>query len=587
MTRLVLSLLCLLASVRAAAIDLTGRIGATYVRLDEYAPPPTSTHSTEPTLDLDLGLDARGFVYRPDALYWNLGFSYRRISEELNGRRTRLRDLIFYDGSATLFSGRASPLSVTLDASRAHANFSQSSAVNVTGESITTTAGGTLSLHAADLPSVTAGYHRVQVDSDTPSLGHTWRNSDRLNGKLVTGTASFNLDAVYQGELSDGSFQLDRTDRHLLNVSVNTPITKSFQVIASDIYQAVKPHRMELGAVDLEANAFRLVGTNSGDTGNRQLVTYSYVHSLQQAFQLPMIEAARQGLRYEGDLFLTDPNLFTHWTVDTSLLQARNGPVEVKTTGETAGVQLWWRRPSEAKTYEVFGGPLIGFIQSDALGDSNGWGLMAGARARFPWAGQNVNVSYNGDYQSDLYGNPGWSLRQSAAVALGGPLGGGRYDLQLGGGGFRTHSPLFKGTLGRTLDLTARATSRDWSVEVRGTLQDRIAGSSSQEIVGDGLFIPAPFDSSTRQVALRVGRSLLPGLSAAGQFRYLNTVYPGMPSLNELEGLASLQYSYAALTFALEDRLQRYQQATSTGNVWGTTNQVMLRVYRAIGWSNR
>ena len=81
------------------------------------------------------------------------------------GSRTRLRSFIFYDGSATLFTNRASPLGLAIDASRVHSEFSAAGAT-ADGESVTSTYGGAFTLRVAERPTLIAGYHRIERDTD-------------------------------------------------------------------------------------------------------------------------------------------------------------------------------------------------------------------------------------------------------------------------------------------------------------------------------------------------------------------------------------------------------------------------------------
>jgi hypothetical protein len=578
MKRLIVALAMGVTVTPVAALDVVGRAGVTYVRSDLYD--PSSVHTTEPRLDLDLALDAHGFFRRSDLVDWRLGASYRRLSQELNGTRTSLQSSILYNGRISLFSARTSPVSLTLDANRVQSEFSTNPSLNVTGETITQVAGGQVAVRFADRPALTAGYHRIGVETSIPGVGRNERTTDRITGSLHTGTPVFDVSADYTGDLNDGTWVSDRSDVHTAGVGARVPIGSSFEIVASDIYQAVLPHQLVLGAYRQETNGFRLYGRNRGQFGDRQVVTYSYVHALSQTFASPLREEVRQALRYEGDLLLTDPNLFTRWILDGSVTQARNGGTELDTTGETAGVQLWWRRPSATSTYEVFGGPYFGFIQSDVLGDDQGWGLTATGRARFPWRDQNLNLSYTADYADSLYGSPGWTIRQSVGAAVGGPFGGWIHSTSLSASAFRTGGGFFGDGAGRTVDLFLHGERRDLIVELRGTLQDGVTGATPGDIAGDGLFIPAPFDTKSRQLLLRGTSILYPGLSATAHGRYLSSVYPGQPTLHQYEVLGSIQYAYGALTFALEDRVTRYERASG----WSTVNQVMLRVYRTIGW---
>ena len=568
----------LLAPALAAPLDLSGHLGLSYLRSDTWVDP--ALHTSAPRLDLDLGLAAGGDVQSPELLLWRLEADWRRYTLDVDGRRVSLTDALYFNGRANLFNSRRSPLSITLDGTRSFTRFSSSGATEVTGDTTTQSYGAQATIRATERPALSLGYRYVDAESTTSGLAPHTRTAHLLSASTGLGTSSFTLSATYTGELSDGSWVTDRYDTHRAAVWARAPLSEGSELYVDEQYLVTKPTSLlATGALSQENNYFRAYWRNSGNYGDRHVASYVYGRLLSESSATPLAESTRQALRYEGDLLLTSPTLFARWTLDASLNQTRSATTALDSSGETLGVQVWWRRPGEESLYEVAAGPLVGFFQSGAAGDTTGYGASALVRASRPVLGQAATLAYRLDWSTDLFGAKGSSLRQDLSASTSGGLLGGRYTVSAAAGGHRTSSPILGDGAGRSLSLFANGAFRDLTVDASVVLQQGMEGATQRDFVSDGLFIPAPFDTRTLQAHARGTYMLLPGLSTTGQFRWLTSRYPGRPDLDTTELFGSVQYRYGAFMVAVEDRLGWVDTPAGTTRV----NQLMLRFYRQLG----
>jgi hypothetical protein len=484
----------LLAPALAFPLELGGHLGLTYLRTDTWV--ERAARSTTPSLDLDLGLTASGDLQSRELAVWRLEASWRRFEQEADGQRSNLSNALYFVGRATLFSSRRSPFTLSLDGSRSFTRFSSTGALTVTGDTVIQSYGAVASVRAAGRPTLTLGYRFNDTESTTVGLAPHTRTTHFLSAATGVGSTSFTLSGSYAGELSDGSFTTDRQDTHRVAVSAIAPLDAGTELFLEEQYLVTRPTSLlAVGALEQESSFFRALGRNSGNFGDRHLMSYSYGRLLSQSAASPLAVSTRQALRYEGDLLLTSPTLFTRWTLDASLNQARSGTTALDSSGETLGVQLWWRRPGDRTLYEVAAGPQVGFFQSGTAGDSTGYGVSALLRASQPWGDQATALSYRLGWATDLFGTKGSTLRQDLSASVGGGLLDGRYSASVSAGAFKSSCPVFGDGAGRSISLYLGGTFRDLVLDGSASVEQGMEGSTPRDFVSDGLFIPAPFDT--------------------------------------------------------------------------------------------
>lgn len=571
---LVLSLVAVALPAGAGAVDLSGRIGVGYSRLE--LTPPDGPGTTSPHLDLDLGLDARGFVVQPEIFDWKLVSSYRRISDSVDGSRTNLQKSFLYDASAAVFRSPSSAMTALLGASRTQSDFSTNLALDAFGQSVTDLARASVVVRQASLPPVTASYFYRNLDETIPGLPLHNRTTHGLDASVAGGTSAYHLSASYAGELNDGTWTTDQYNLHNVAVQAGAPLRDGLDLAIDDRYYRLEPKSTAVGAVAQDNNAFRAYMRDRGTFGDHHVLEYLYGHAITETPGSPLAEITRNSVRYEGDHLLTSPTLFTRWSLDLSLNQTRLGTTESSSSGETGGVQLWWRRVGDDRLYEVYGGPLVGFTQSDVATKALGYGGSATGRLSQPWAEQIARLSYESTYGTDLYGIPGWSLRHSLTGSVEGHLWTGTYSALLRGNALRSYSPVLGDGANRSIEAYAKSTFRRFELELRGLMESGMTGATPGEFVGDGLFIPAPFDTSSRQLWLRGTLGILPGLNARAHFRLTSNTRPGQPSIDESEVIGALEYQFAALYVSVEDRIDWFDQTGGRA----TSNTIFVRLYR-------
>jgi hypothetical protein len=569
----------LLAPALAGATEVSGHLGLSYSRTDTWI--ERATRQAMPRLDLDLGAEASGVVVSREYLAWQLDAAWRYVSQEVERQRSSMSNSLYFAGRAALFSSQRSPVNLSVDAARNHTTFSASASSDVTGETVQQSYGTQAVLHAEGLPTLSLGYRWNGFDTSIPGLDDHHRTLQQLNAATYVGASVFRATASYLGELSDGTWTTDRYDTHRLGLTARAPLTPSTELFFDEQYLVTTPRSLaDPGAQRLANNFFRAYLNNGGNFGDRQVVSYGSGRLLSEPAGGVSTESARQSIHYEGDLLLTSPTLFTRWIADASINQVRAGTAALDTTGETIGLQLWWRRPRAESLYELWAGPTFGFIQSNAGGDSSGWGASAQARANQPWLGQDTALSYRIDWAQDLFGAVGKSLRQSLSASLAGGLLDGRYVTTLSAGSSRTTSPILGDGASRSVSLFFNGTFRELVLEANAAVQQGIEGATPKDFTSDGLFLPAPWDARTLETWGRATYALLPGLSLTGQVRWLDSTHPGRPTIDQTEVLGSVQYRYGAFVVALEDRYGWNDVATGSFQV----NQFMFRLYRQIAW---
>lgn len=560
----------------AAALDVSAEAGVSYSRYELQ--PPGGPSVTRPHLDVDLGLDARGAIVAPDVVDWKLGASYRRLADSLGGTETSRRTLLFYDGAVALFRSPRSAVTIALAGSRRENEFSRALATDVFGHAISDEARATLTLRPRDLPAVNGAYSFRNLEERIPNEPLHVRRTHGIAASAAAGTGSFNYSASYRGELNEGTWDTDDFDLHTVSVQAGAGLPRGLLLNVDERYHRVEPRATGPGTFAQENNSFRAYVHDAGTFGDRHRLEYLYGHAITEAGG-EAAERARNAIRYEGDHLLTRPTLFTRWLLDVSYAQSRavTGEATAETTaeaaGETAGVQLWWRRVGPDRVFEIYGGPLYALIHEKDVVAKEGYGGTLSARLSRPFAGQVGRAGYDAAYGSDLFGLPGWNLRHSLTLGLDGALWTGRYSSYVRGSSVRSYAPLFGDGASRSVEAYASATFRRADFELRGLLDEGMTAATPGEFVGDGLFIPAPFDTSSRQVWLRARFNLLPGLDTRAHFRYAVASRPGQPSIDQTEVIAGLDYHYAALSFSIEDRVDWYEGL-------GRSNTLSVRVYR-------
>lgn len=585
-------LLLVAAAVPARAIDLSGRASVGYSKLDAW--PTTGEHTTSPHLDLDIGLGAKGVIDRPGFVDWFLSGGYRRVTDEVDGARTGQSSLFLYDARAILFGDRRQPVTLEAKASRNQVEFLTDPQANVFGKAIVDTYGGGLTLNLPERPQLTAGYARTQGTDQVAGLTtHTYA-VDEISATAGHGTGDYKFIGTYDGRLGTGAWTSDNVDTHNGTASVSLALPAGLTAQVSDTYQLRIPRASGVGAYRQENNGFSFYLSNSQPIGAQQAVRYSYLHGLTETSPTAFGELMRQSLRYDGDYSLDgqpllrrpgEPptegsRLFGHLRLDAGQNRASTAVTTSDSYGETLGGSLYWRYGSGRTFYELHGGPSVALLQSDGAASRTGYGASAGGRIARDWLGQRLAVNYDADYGLRLYAAEGWTLRQILTGSVSGALGDSHYVASLNAQAWRTSDPTLGEGAGRVLEARFVDTQRRLELEAYARLTDGIAGSTPKEFVSDGLIIPAPFDSHTRELRARVAYNVFTTLGVGAIVALVSNEIPGSPTVNQTEVAGSLEYRFAAFALRMEDRMVWYDQGTG-----GRNNVFFVSVNRRFGLS--
>ncbi|HSN13291.1 MAG TPA: hypothetical protein VLT61_01585 [Anaeromyxobacteraceae bacterium] len=582
-TRIVKQALVILAAAALPAAGLafewTASAGLLYTRSDLW--PGGGVHTREPHLDIDLKLDAAGFFDRPGIVDWAGGVGYRRISDKLNGATTSLSDALTYHLELDLLQNQVSPLGARLYAQQVDTRVDRFEETTAGGDRKLQRLGGLVRLTPPGLPHVDVGYERYRQDEDLALLGTHASTDHIVTGSLRHSTPTFSLGAQYRGDFSSGNWVADQYDGYYLVAQAQSLLGAAQdgrRLTVSERYYKRTPTTDAAGAFSVNANTFGAIYQAGLKPGEVTIVQYQSAHGLNAAGAAAN-ESSANTLRGEHDFPVDGPEFFVKGILVGSLLQQRANATELRTSGETAGAQLWWRRLTDGVTYELAGGPLLGLVQQPAKGTEVGYGASALARGTRPWRDYQVGINYTLDWGSNLYATTGWSIDQRLTASIAGAAGPGRFDATAGATARRAWSPVFGDNATRGLQFTANYAVDRHVLFAQGSLQSGMTGATPGEFVGDGLFVPAPFDSRTWSLLAGGTTRLFTGLSARAQVRYASTHSPGQPDLTFTEGIASLVYRYAAFSFSLEDRYV----VTETGPMRSAQNAIMLNVSRAFG----
>lgn len=575
-TRALLLVAAAAAPAAAAALSLTADAGLQYSRYDGWS--AAGGEVTMPRLDLDLRLDARGAIVSRDVFDYALRASWGRITTDSAGGATSTRDNLSYSGRASLLANAVSPVSLSGFASRGETDFSSSASPDSFGHGIATSTGGSLGIKGEGLPTLSADYMVTTSESEIAGLPLREQTFHTLTSNLSFGTAAFQMNASYSGEFRDGSWDTDSYTSHGILLNAHGSLGGNTLSLQSSSTFSL-PDELVAGTFEQRATSFSAL-INAGGAGTRRNFSYGYGHSTTESPGVPTIEATHQSVSYEGDHFVTSSAFFTRWLVSASTGEARSGDDEpLRSTGETLGASLWWRRARPESTLEVNAGPRVSLYQTE---NDRGGGLggSAGARISRPFGDHAFQFSWTGSYGQNLFATIGWQFSQELGMTLNGPASTARYNANVHASSFRTHSPVTGDGAGRSIEASGSLSMPRTSLDARANFSQGTLGATQQQFTSDGLILPAPFDSTQVDVSVGGIFKLYPGLGSGLRFRLARSDIPGRPVLHEVGASASLSYRFGALGFTLEDRVGR----TETAGGWDTSNLVMFTVHRSLAW---
>jgi len=570
--------LAALAPARAGAFDWAARAGLEYGRDDTWN--AAGERLGAPHLDLNLALDLAGFLAGPGVASYGGAVEYRRLSSSIDGGNDTIRDYLTYRLRGALFPSPRSPFTLSPLAERLTDDLeTQIQGVSAVDRAVTTSYGADAAAQGPNRPFLRIGYRRDEIEQEGPRVGLATRTNDAFTASTGFGSSVYTYLASYRGTLSEGTFETDNRDDHRVDVSASVDVAKDLRLRLSDTFFLRVPTAESTLNPRQETNAFTGTLEYRQDFARSHLGSYQYVRALQTAPGGQDLEREQQRLGYAVQMPLANPEWRIRGNVDAGHARNRVNANEQQVTTQSVGATVYWRRVRPDGLVEVRGGPSVGLLEPDGGDVELGYGATAGTTLGHSWAAIDGQFSYDVTYLSDLVGDDGSAFQQQLSASADGRLGGGVARAQLLASGERRLSKLFGDGANRSLTAVGGYGRGRYDTELRMGLRDGIAGSISESVSGDGLFLPAPYNSHVLFASLSASARLTRFLSARGLVRRTSSDLPDRPTLDETEARASLHLNYGALGLALEERYV----VTETLGGTGKFNQVWIRAYRMFG----
>lgn len=557
----------------ALAFQWSGRAGMGYVRDDIQRAGAATV--TVPRLDLDLSLDARGFVYQPDAVTWSGGFEYRRLSVGVAGGEDTVENRLEYRLQTVLFGRRTSPITLSAFASRGEGD---GSATGIVFGSTTQTYGGTLALRLPNRPLLEGGYTHTESDVTSSIRADARTVRDAFSAGTAHSGAIYGFGATYRGNFSEGTFDADDYDDHRVDVNARVRMSGNTSLQVVDAFFRRNPTTDSPFNPRQELNVFSAALRHEEAPGpDVQRITYSHTAALTESVALPVSRTLQQ-LEYQIERAVRAPEWLLVGTARANLDDRLLGEERERSAGQSLGATLSWRRRADDRSVEVHGGPSVGLLEPFDGSVELGWGANAGAGLQRVWGRLTGGAQYSVAYASTL-GTSGTSLFQQGSLTADGALGLARLRGQLQLNADRTNDRLFGSRASRSLLARGEYARRRYALWLDADARDGVANPLRSPIGGDGLFLAPAYDTHTRSVGAGA-RGTLGTLSASASARMINADLPDRPAQNDLELRAELSYRLGAFGLSVEDR---YVTALDSGGDRARVNVLYLRVFRLLG----
>jgi hypothetical protein len=555
-----------------AALDWSGRAGGQYRRMDTWS--PGAERQSSPHLDLNLGLDASGFLFAPDTLRLNGGIEYRRMRDDF-GATTADRNALTYRLRSSIFPDPRSPVTVNANASRTADDFSREGRGTETVR--TTTFGADARVSGLTLPHLRLGYGYVDTERSDRVYGSSASTIHSLWGITMHGDSAFSYTAQYRGNFSDGTFDSENYGDHRVDVNAQATLAPDVTLRLDDTYFLRLPTTSSQFNVRQEVNALSATLIHLEKGGDLQIGGYTYTHGLQSAPLTEDAESGRQRLSFGMQRTLPAPEWRVRADASVSYSEERLGETRQRGTGETLTLMALWRRSPGGRHLELRAGPSVGALQAAGAPAKLGHGAKAGAAFGSDAGRPSWQLTYDASYESDLNGAEGWSVRQDLSASADGPVAGGSVRGSLTASALRRQTALFGGGASRSLIANAGYRVGRYDLQLQASLHSALSGTVAGG--GDGLFLPAPYDTQTLSGSLVGTAALTRYLFAEALLRYSSADIPDRPSRSDAEARGSLELRYASLNLGVENRYVISEVPGGTLRF----NQVMVRAYRTFG----
>jgi hypothetical protein len=568
----VLALVAALPSA-AGALQWTGRAGLGYVQ-DDTSRPATPMVTTQ-RLDLDLSLQAHGFVYQPDALLWSGGVDYRRLTVDVIGGADTVENRLEYRLQTTAFARNTSPVTFSAFARRQEGD---GGGGGIDFGATTQLFGGTFSLRVPERPLLEAGYTRTETEVSSSVRPDSRVTRDMVSAGTAHSGAVYGFSGNYRGSFSEGTYAADNFDDHRVDVNARVRLAAQTQLQLTDSFYRRDPTAESPFNPRQELNVFGAHLRHEGTPGTgEQRGTYQHTAAVTDSLGTLQSRTFQQ-VTYQLERPIRAQEWFLSANASANLDDRARDAVRERTAGQTLGATVSWRKRDPERALEVHAGPSFGVLEPFDGAVEFGWGAGAGASLQRTWSGVTGGAQYGVSYGTSL-GTSGTSLSQQGSVSADSAAGLGRLRGSLLATSDRTNDPLFGSRASRSLVARGEYALRLYAVWLDADVRDGVAGALRGTISGDGLFLAPAYDTHTRSVGGGARGTLGKLLGSAG-IRVVNADVPDRPAQNDLELRGEVAFRTGAFGISLEDR---YVKSLDAGGGAASVNVFYFRVYRVIG----
>lgn len=557
----------------ATAFEWAGRLGAGYAQSDEWTP---GVRRTTPTLDLNLGLDLGGSVFRPGILDYSGSFDARRVTENRSDAPEVERDYLRYSGRLTLFGNPNAPVSLSAFATRNDDRFSVSGTSGGNFSGISRLFGADARYRQAGRPTLTLGYSRLDTES-TSALIKDERTVHTYTASTSMGTQGFSYGASYAGLLSEGVHPSDAFHDHRVDAFAAGNVSDTTEARIAEAYYLRTPDATSPFAPRQELNSLQAYITNRIDTRDLQRGTYSYSHGLQTVPGLDEVERTVHRGGYSVQRTLT-PEWRLATAVDATYAENRLADVTRRDGGQSLALTGSWTRQLQAGTFHISAGPSVGAVEPDGERTRFGWGATATSNLTHRAGVSDYQAGYTISFSDDS-GQPGTSFSQTASGSAQTPVGEGTFVSQLTFSSQRRYGTPFGAGALRILGGTGSYLWRAYALSATVSLTSGLSNAVTDPGGGDGLFLGLPYDQHTLTTTLQGTAQLSRHLAMSLSGRFTARDYADRPAADESEARASVVYGIGALTLAFDERYI----ITHSAGLTQRSNVVFVSVGRAFG----
>lgn len=563
----------LLAAAPARATDLTLRLDLGYDRVDLL-----EGGGSGQQLDFDAALFGAGSFFAPGTLDWNLGAAWRGLRSTSVGGRTQDSDRLTFRGRLGILQRPSSPLTLVLFGERSQSDFTtEVGPARATGTITTTSYGADALYRSLERPTLRLGVRRTTTEDTGLGRAPSERNSLRLRGGTSHATQGYTFGADYDGELSDGTFDADNFDAHSVTVNATARVAPSVDARLTERWYLRAPTRSSPFNPRYEDNQ---LFASAYWTGARALsrTGYRFGHTLITAPTREDRERTVNAVSEQYEHQLTEPLRLIGIGAVTAT-EERLALASSRALGGSATLLARWLGRSGVLDLFAQGGGTGGFLDPEVGGTLSAFGLQAEAGLSGPLLGARAGARYAVTWQENLSAVAGWALRQSVSGDLEArPAADLSLRLSLQATADRLQSDVFGGGANRLVQLIGHARWRRLTADLTAGVSSGVLGAPTGGVHGDGLFVPAPYDTHSTFASLGASLEVTSSLDLRATTRYLDLRQPDRERQWEAGFLGGLSYRVGALSVSLED-----EYVTGGGGRRASQNRFLVRITRAFG----